>query len=31
MTGPVLFVLSWLLFGVYEIGYAIGTYMRPTG
>jgi ion channel-forming bestrophin family protein len=28
MTGPVLFVLSWLLFGVYEIGYAIGTYER---
>jgi len=23
MTGPVLFVLSWMLFGVYEIGYSI--------
>jgi predicted membrane chloride channel (bestrophin family) len=23
LTGPVLFLVSWLLFGVYEIGYAI--------
>jgi predicted membrane chloride channel (bestrophin family) len=23
MTGPVLFILSWMLFGVYEIGYSI--------
>ena len=23
MTGPILFVLSWMLFGVYEIGYSI--------
>lgn len=23
MTGPVLFVMSWMLFGVYEIGYSI--------
>ena len=23
MTGPVLFVISWMLFGVYEIGYSI--------
>jgi predicted membrane chloride channel (bestrophin family) len=23
MTGPMLFLVSWLLFGVYEIGYAI--------
>mmetsp|Transcript_1522 Transcript_1522/g.2412 ORF Transcript_1522/g.2412 Transcript_1522/m.2412 type:complete len:551 (+) Transcript_1522:81-1733(+) len=23
LTGPVLFVISWLLFGVYEIGYSI--------
>jgi len=22
-TGPILFIISWLLFGVYEIGYAI--------
>jgi hypothetical protein len=23
MTGPILFVISWMLFGVYEIGYSI--------
>lgn len=23
MTGPVLFIMSWMLFGVYEIGYSI--------
>jgi len=23
MTGPILFVMSWMLFGVYEIGYSI--------
>jgi hypothetical protein len=23
MTGPILFVVSWMLFGVYEIGYSI--------
>eukprot|EP00559_Dactyliosolen_fragilissimus_P006660 CAMPEP_0184866470 /NCGR_PEP_ID=MMETSP0580-20130426/22495_1 /TAXON_ID=1118495 /ORGANISM="Dactyliosolen fragilissimus" /LENGTH=582 /DNA_ID=CAMNT_0027366171 /DNA_START=497 /DNA_END=2245 /DNA_ORIENTATION=- len=23
MTGPVLFIISWMLFGVYEIGYSI--------
>jgi predicted membrane chloride channel (bestrophin family) len=23
LTGPVLFLVSWLLFGVYEIGYSI--------
>ena len=23
LTGPILFIISWLLFGVYEIGYAI--------
>jgi len=22
MTGPILFVISWMLFGVYEIGYS---------
>jgi hypothetical protein len=27
LTGPVLFFVSWLLFGVYEIGYAIGSYL----
>jgi predicted membrane chloride channel (bestrophin family) len=28
LTGPVLFFVSWLLFGVYEIGYAIGSWLN---